>query len=289
MNQASSESIETSTNIGPASDESQRSGGGGGGAASENSKSNDHFPGNNNNSHQVSGHHDPRQRNIYLALFSLSAMSAIIGFILILVWVLPAKGIGLSDPDKLANLHPVLMYLFMVSVNMYAVLIYRTHYNQRKDSLKWTHAILSGANIVMSLLGVIAMLKAHNMKGIPNFYSLHSWIGVITNVFYIMQFIAGFVAFMKPGLAQHRRTALMPWHRFAGTAILVLAASAAITGITELVIFKDSALYSKFTQTTFIVNFAGICIVLMTALSVYLLTAQQYLRPRLYEEEPLKR
>lgn len=296
MNQASNESIETLGNIGSASDNSQTGAGGGVGASSENSKSNDHSSDkqwNNNNNHQVSGHHDPKQRTIYLALFCLSASSAIVGFILILVWMFNFRaitGIGISNAGQLSNLHPVLMYLFMVSVNMYAVLIYRTHYDQRKDSLKWAHAILSGGNIVMSLLGVIAMIKAHNMAQIPNFYSLHSWIGLITNVFYIMQFISGFVAFMKPGLAQNRRTSLMPWHRFAGTATLVLAATAAITGITELVIFQDKeGVYSKFTHITFIANFAGICVVLMTALSVYLLTAQQYLRPRLNEEEPLKR
>lgn len=240
-----------------------------------------------------SGHHDARQRCVYLSLFGFTIANALIGLALVTLWMFKYRkvtGIGLSDADQLANLHPLLMYTFMVSLNMYAVLVYRTHYSLSKQRLKWTHAILSGANIVMSLLGVFAMFKAHLIKGWANFYSLHSWLGVMTNGFYLAQFVFGFVAFLKPGLAQHRRASLMPWHRFFGAGLLIMAALAAITGISELVIFQDSdRLYSSFSAITFIANFAGIATVLMTATAVYLLSASQFRRPRLSEEEPLKR
>lgn len=239
-----------------------------------------------------SGHHDPRQRRIYLAVLSFSLISALTGLILVLVWMLHFKsgGLSVSSADGLGNLHPVLMFTFMVSLNMYTVLIYRTHFGQAKERLKWTHAILSGANMVMSLLGVFAMYKSHLMTGRANFYSLHSWIGMATNAIYVSQFVAGFVAFLKPGLAQHRRASLMPLHRFLGSAVLVLAGVAAITGIGELVIFMDrDGAYSKFAPLTFVANFAGISVVLMTLSAIYLLASPQYLRPRQAEEEPLKR
>lgn len=243
--------------------------------------------------HEESGHHDPRRRRIYLGLFGLSLASALTGFALLVVWMFnyrPVTGVGLSSAAQLANLHPLMMYLFMVSLNMYAVLIYRTHYCLPKNQLKWTHAIISGGNMVMSLLGVFAMLKSHWLSGTPNFYSLHSWIGTLTNAFYVTQFLVGFVAFLRPGLAQHRRASLMPWHKLAGASLLVLASTAAITGIAELVIFQDSEkLYSKFAPITFIANLAGMSVILMAAVSLYLLTAPQYVRPRLPEEEPLKR
>lgn len=239
------------------------------------------------------GHHDPKQRLIYVSLFGISLVSAVTGFVLLVVWMFNYRavtGIGISSAAQLSNLHPLMMYLFMVSLNMYAILIYRTHYSLPKDRLKWTHAILSGGNIVMSLLGVFAMLKAHWLAGIPNFYSLHSWIGALTNGFYLTQFLVGFVAFLRPGLTQHRKAALMPWHKLAGAALLVLAAMAAITGIAELVIFQDKdGVYSKFTPITFIANITGISIIIMTAISLYLVTAPQYMRPRLPEEQPLKR
>lgn len=240
-----------------------------------------------------SGHKDPQQRRIYLSLFALAGATGLAGLALLFVWMLrfrPVTGIGVSSAAELANLHPLMMFTFMVSLNMYSVLVYRTHYSEPKDRLKWTHAILSGGNIVMSLLGVFAMIKAHWMSGIPNFYSLHSWIGTLTNAFYLAQFVLGFAAFMKPGLAQHRRAALMPWHRLMGAMLLVLAGVAAITGIVELVIFQDKqGDYSKFTAITFIANLAGVSVIVMTAIAIYLLTAPHYLRPRQTEEEPLKR
>ena len=242
---------------------------------------------------KLNGHHDPKQRSIYLALLSFSVFNALLGLAMLVVWIFkyrPTTGISLTTSAGLSNLHPLLMYLFMVSLNMYSILIYRTHYAQRKQLLKWAHAIVSGANIVMSLLGVAAMYKSHLMSNYANFYSLHSWIGVLTNAFYLSQFLVGLIAFLRPGLSQQRRAALMPWHRLAGAMLLVLAATSAITGIVELVIFQDkNGAYSGFTAITFIANFAGVSIVLLTATSIYLVTAPQYLRPNLPEEQPLKR
>lgn len=233
----------------------------------------------------VSGHHDPRRRCIYLAILAFSILNALAGLVLLLVWMLNYRkvtGFGLTDKGQLANLHPILMYTFMVSINMYSVLIYRTHYDAPKARLKWTHAGLSGLNMLMSLLGVAAMYKAHLMGNLANFYSLHSWIGAITNGFYLSQFLFGLVAFLRPGLSLQQRANLMPWHRLVGAMTLVLAATAATTGIAELVIFQDvDGSYGKFTAITFIANFAGLCVVLMTASSIYLLTASQYLRPSL--------
>lgn len=243
---------------------------------------------------QINGHLDVQQRRIYLGVFMVALISALVGLVLLFIWMLHFRqvtGFGLTEAGKLANLHPILMYIFMVSLNMYAILIYRTHYYLPKDKLKWAHAILSGGNIVMSLLGVLAMYKSHLMAGLANFYSLHSWIGVTTNAFYLLQFIAGFIAFLRPGLAPSIRAKMMPWHRKMGTVILVLAAMAAITGIAELVIFQDGDKhpYSKFEPITYIANFAGMSVVIMTIATVYLVTASHYLRPSQPEELPLKR
>lgn len=246
-----------------------------------------------NGSEMMSGHHDVKQRRIYMAIFSFSIVNALVGLVLILTWLLnyrPTIGFGFNNREQLANLHPLLMYTFMVSLNMYSVLIYRTHYSQPKERLKWTHAILSAANIVMSLTGVAAMFKSHLMGNMPNFYSLHSWIGALTNVFYVTQFTAGFFTFLKPGLTKQIRATLMPWHRLAGALILVLAATSALTGITEMVIFQDQGgAYHSFKPITFIANFAGVCVIFMTAASIYLLTAAQYRRPPLPGEPHSKR
>ena len=245
--------------------------------------------------YQLNGHYDPKRRKIYLFLLSFSIFNALVGLALILTWMLkyrPVTGFGISNSGQLSNLHVLFMFSFMVSLNMYAVLIYRTHYSQRKQQLKWAHATLTGLTMSMSLLGVAAMYKSHLMANIPNFYSLHSWIGVLTNVIYVSQFSVAFLTFLKPGLSSvELRAKLLPWHRLIGISLVMMAGLAAITGIAEMVIFQDrnTQAYSSFSPITFIANFAGISVLLVTATTVYMLTDRQYLRPALPEEMAIKR
>lgn len=239
---------------------------------------------------QISGHHDPIQRRNFKLVFGLSLSTAFCGLILLSVWMLKLRsGVNVSDADGLTNLHPLMMYTFMVTVNMYSVMVYRTHFHRSKSFLKWMHTILMGVSLTASLLGVIAIFRAHAIRSIPDWYTLHSWIGTMTMALYVSQFLAGFLAFLKPGFSPQIRAALMPWHRFNGTALVVLAGLAAITGMTELVLFKDIADYKSFKPITYLVNFSGISIIVSVAGVVYLLTEPNYLRPKLSEEEPLKR
>lgn len=241
----------------------------------------------------IDGHNDVRLRRIYLILFATVLFFSILGLILLLIWMFyyrPITGIfDLTNADQLSNLHSIIMYTFMLSLNMFSLLIYRTFYFSLKGNLKWTHAILGGLNIVMSVLGVFAMLKSHWMNGYANFYSLHSWIGTTAISFYLLQFVAGFVAYLKPGLTDMRRKQLMPWHRMLGTYILVLASLAAITGITETILFQDkNGEYKKFSAITFLVNFSVFSIIIMSSITVYLLQAKEYQRRPLQEELPIQ-
>lgn len=46
---------------------------------------------------------------------------------------------------------------------------------------------LQGIAILLGVVGILAALKFHNDSGIQNFYSLHSWFGITTIVFYLVQ------------------------------------------------------------------------------------------------------
>lgn len=56
----------------------------------------------------------------------------------------------------------------------------------------------------------------------------------------LMQFTMGMVAFLWPGLAQERRAALMPLHRFAGAAVHFMGLAAAATGLQEKATFLQA-------------------------------------------------
>lgn len=238
------------------------------------------------------GHLDPTKRTRYLIIFVISTLISLLGLALIFVWIFkirPKPGIGFSNAAQLTNLHPILMYTFMATLNMYSVLIYRTHYDKPKGILKIMHAIIMATCIVTGILGVLAIFKAHSMANMADWYSLHSWIGTLTLSLFLLQFIAGFVAFLKPGLSPRTRAQLMPWHRFSGVVIMILSALAVVTGIAEFAIFAGDD-YNKFKPITFVANFAGICVVLSAMGLGYLLTEPAYLRPlRADEMQPTRR
>lgn len=58
-----------------------------------------------------------------------------------------------------------------------AMLAYKT-VSGTKSFKKLVHLTLQFLAFVLSIIGVWAALKFHNDKGIDNFYSLHSWLGL---------------------------------------------------------------------------------------------------------------
>lgn len=67
-----------------------------------------------------------------------------------------------------------------------AVIAYKT-VNGDKSYQKAVHMTLQGIAILLGVVGILAALKFHNDSGIQNFYSLHSWFGIVTIVFYLVQ------------------------------------------------------------------------------------------------------
>lgn len=46
---------------------------------------------------------------------------------------------------------------------------------------------LQGVALLLAIVGVLAAYKFHLDANIQNFYSLHSWFGIIVIVFYLVQ------------------------------------------------------------------------------------------------------
>lgn len=225
-----------------------------------------------------------KHRTRYLIIFTISMLISLTGLVLILVWIFrlrPQRGVSFKTSAQLMNLHPILMYPFMSSLNMYSVLVYRTHYcdDRPRGYLKILHSIIMAACLISGILGVMCIYYAHAMRNGSDWYSLHSWIGTFTLSLFGCQFLAGFVVFLKPGLGSSQRRKLMPWHRFLGIALLVLASVSVVTGIGEWAIFTGGDDYKRFKPITFVANFAGVCVVLSTLGLGYLLTEPAFKRP----------
>ncbi|MCP6508272.1 hypothetical protein NL478_26255, partial [Klebsiella pneumoniae] len=102
---------------------------------------------------------------------------------------------------------------------------------------KKAHLALHAAGLAVGILGVYAVFKFHVESGIPNLYTLHSWIGIATISLYAIQWLAGFLAFFFPGAAPATRRSAVPWHAVLGLLVFSLAVGNAQLGFLEKLTF----------------------------------------------------
>ncbi|KAF3967119.1 hypothetical protein CMV_008845 [Castanea mollissima] len=168
-------------------------------------------------------------------IFPIIRVIGVIVALLVLTWNLHYRG-GLAlisdNKDLIFNVHPVLMVIGLILLNGEAMLAYKT-VSGTKSFKKLVHLALQFIALCLSIIGVWAALKFHNDKGIDNFYSLHSWLGLACLFLFGIQWAAGFATFWYPGGSRNSRAALLPWHVFFGVYIYALAVVTATTGILE--------------------------------------------------------
>ncbi|WVZ13076.1 hypothetical protein V8G54_017606 [Vigna mungo] len=125
--------------------------------------------------------------------------------------------------------------------------------------------------MVAGVLGIIAVFKSKKEVGLPDMYTLHSWLGMSAICLFGLQYIIGFFSYVFPGAEMYTRASLLPWHRFVGMAIFLLAVGTAETGLLQY--FQFLNLFRS--QEALIVNFTALLLFLyafFVALSVTLPT-----------------
>lgn len=171
-----------------------------------------------------------------------------------------------------------------------------------KNFKKTVHLTLQFLSLILSLIGVWAAWKFHIDKGIDNFYSLHSWLGlaclflfsiqvsllfwlhfIICSIllwnldsmcldfmlYFFYQWGVGFATFWYPGGSRNSRASLLPWHVFFGIYIYALAIATAATGLLEKVTFlQTNKIISRYSNEAMLVNSVGILIVILGGLVI---------------------
>lgn len=161
----------------------------------------------------------------YLKLVFVTQTIGLTSIVLILIWICKhLGGLDWSQPPYEFNWHPLLMVIGMIYLYGNAILTYRLFPSQAKYKLKLIHASINSIVLILSWIALYSVIDFHNKKYIPNFYSLHSWIGLITIILFNTQFIFGFITFLYPGLSGSYRQMLLSYHVFAGLAIFICSA-----------------------------------------------------------------
>jgi cytochrome b-561 len=206
---------------------------------------------------------------------------AIIAISLMSRWtVYYTSGFGWTNPGVRFNWHPFLMTLGFVVLYLNGVVIYRLLPGVSKIWLKIAHAFMNGTAGVLVATGGYAVWSGHVEAKYPNIYTLHSWIGLGTVTLFELNFLGGFLCFMVPKTPNSLRSLVLPYHVFAGYALLGLTITALMTGTQQklgFTSFKPSS-YSELPPLAMIINFFGIFSILAAIAAGFIITRPQWKR-----------
>lgn len=204
---------------------------------------------------------------------------------LVLFWVVYYRG-GFAwreDVSKEFNYHPVLMITGFIFFMGHAMLVYRLYRCCNKLTAKILHTFLYLMAVPCIVVGTITVFDSHNLKvpPIPNLYSLHSWLGLITIGLFALQLVVGFFSFWillccEQGTAKFR-AGLVPVHATFGIITFMLAIATAVTGYTEKALFSLSN-YSEMPDEAWVINSQATCLAGLAILMGFLLYSSRYAR-----------
>ena len=97
--------------------------------------------------------------------------------------------------SRISNHHFYLLIIIWLLPNLNAAMLAYKTVSGTKSFKKSVHLTLQFLAFFLSLIGVWAAIKFHNDKGIDNFYSLHSWLGVLCLFLFSIQVFSQFLTF----------------------------------------------------------------------------------------------
>jgi len=147
-----------------------------------------------------------------------------------------------NDTGPVFNWHPLLMSLAFPVFMSEAMLAYRRPLAKDLDrgQRKMLHAALHSAAIFCIIFGIVAAFQSHSLKKpvpIPQLYSPHSYLGMLTFIMSLLQYLAGLGGFLLPKMSAPQRAALSPLHMYLGRATYVLGLATMTVGIQEKTTF----------------------------------------------------
>ncbi|KAK3015607.1 hypothetical protein RJ639_005835 [Escallonia herrerae] len=220
-------------------------------------------------------------------LFSLllfARLSALTVAVLVLTWALHYKISFIphhsSQEDLIyAVLHPVLMVIGFILISGEAILVHRWLPGSR-NLKKSVHLCLQGVALSCGIFGI--WTKFHGQDGIvANFFSLHSWMGLICVSLFGAQWLIGFLSFWHRGEIRTIRVRVLPWHVFLGLYTYGLAVVTAETGLLEKLTFLQAKgdVLKRGTESM-VVNGLGLGLALLSGIVILAAVSPKHQTPQ---------
>lgn len=207
----------------------------------------------------------------FLMLITQILLHGVVGLVLYWVWMFH-KGddpnswhpfAWRENPRKEFNLHPVLMIIGFVYCMGQAMLMYRSCRCCRRIANKLLHTLFHMLAMPCIAVAFLATYDSHTYRTvpcesgecpapIPNFYSLHSWMGLATMGLFALQYVVGFFSFLlllccESATASFRAN-LVPIHSTFGITTFVMAIATCCSGLTEKAFFTLSIGYKEWVK-----------------------------------------
>ncbi|KAI3882861.1 hypothetical protein MKW92_034967 [Papaver armeniacum] len=177
-------------------------------------------------------------------LIVFARLSGLLVAVLVLVWGLSFRSNFLShtssthDAHMYSVLHVLVMVIGFVLISGEAILVHKWFPGSR-NSKKLVHLTMQGVALASGTFGI--WTKFYLERGVlSNFYSLHSWMGLMCISLFAAQWLMGFFSFWHRGEERTTRIRVAPWHVFLGLYIYGLAIATAEAGLLEKLTFLEA-------------------------------------------------
>ncbi|XP_076843184.1 lysosomal membrane ascorbate-dependent ferrireductase CYB561A3 [Brachyhypopomus gauderio] len=230
----------------------------------------------------------------FYAAHALCVLLSVVCVLLVAHWNSSYReGFAWDGTAKQFNWHPVLMVVGLVVLYGNAAVVYRVPLTWRASKRPWKllHAGLLLLALFFSVLGLCAVFDFHNANRIPNLYSLHSWVGILTVGLFAAQWVVGAGTFLLPCSPLTVRTLVKPAHVWLGGAILVLSVVSCISGINEKLFFvlksstNGTKPYPQLPPEAVLANSLGVVIIAFALVVLKILSHKSWQRPEPRNED----
>jgi len=169
-------------------------------------------------------------------------------------------GVGSSaHPDKLFNFHPLLNFFAFLCLSV-GVMSWKIFPNWTHRQRKSVHGVLNTAGLILILTSTAIVVRWHALLDSEHFYSVHSWLGLMTIVVASAQWLGGFCGFGLAVVGDEWKATLLPVHKFLGTLVYILLLSLLMLGLLN---WQRTNPQDNFSPTKLYAN----CLAVITALS----------------------